>query len=113
MVRKLTRFALSRVIIGVSALLVSSFVVFAGLYLAPGSPTDFLLGNRPASPELVAQVREQYRLDEPFLTQYGLWLRDAVHGDFGASASSTGVAIAFAMLQGFLGVLFYTWRALF
>ena len=77
MVRKLTRFALSRVIIGVSALLVSSFVVFAGLYLAPGSPTDFLLGNRPASPELVAQVREQYRLDEPFLTQYGLWLRDA------------------------------------
>lgn len=86
MVRGLAQFALSRVIIGISALLVSSFVVFGGLYLAPGSPTDFLLGNRPASPELVAQVREQYRLDEPFLTQYGLWLRDAGHGDFGASA---------------------------
>ena len=86
MMRGLAQFALSRLIVGVSALLVSSFVVFGGLYLAPGSPTDFLLGNRPASPELVAQVREQYRLDEPFLTQYGLWLRDAVHGDFGASA---------------------------
>ena len=86
MMRGLAEFAFSRVIIGVSALLVSSFVVFGGLYLAPGTPTDFLLGNRPASPELVAQVREQYRLDEPFLTQYGLWLRDALHGDFGASA---------------------------
>lgn len=86
MLRELARFALSRVIIGVSALLVSSFVVFGGLDLAPGSPTDFLLGNRPASPELVAQVREQYHLDEPFLSRYGLWLRDAVHGDFGASA---------------------------
>lgn len=86
MMRELAQFALSRLIVGISALLVSSFVVFGGLYLAPGSPTDFLLGNRPASPELVAQVRQQYRLDEPFLTQYGLWIRDAVHGDFGASA---------------------------
>ena len=83
--RGLAQFTFGRVLIGVAALLVSSFVVFAGLYLAPGSPTDFLLGSRPATPELIAQVREQYHLDEPFLTQYGLWLQGAVHGDFGTS----------------------------
>lgn len=68
------------------ALLASSFVVFGALYLAPGSPTDFLLGNRPASPSLVAQVREQYGLDDPFLARYGSWLADVFHGDLGQSA---------------------------
>ncbi len=84
--RGVAGFLLRRVLGSAMTLLVSSFVVFGALYAAPGSPTDFLLGNRPASPELVAQVRADYHLDEPFLVRYGIWLRDLVHGDLGTSA---------------------------
>lgn len=86
MTRGLGAFLLVRSTVAAVALLVSSFVVFGALYLAPGSPTDFLMGNRPASTTLVEQVREQYRLDDPFLTRYWLWLRDVATGDFGESA---------------------------
>ena len=37
------------------------------------------------TPELIAQLRSQYHLDEPFLTQYWIWLKSAVHGDLGDS----------------------------
>lgn len=84
--RGLMGFLAVRTAMAAVALLVSSFVVFGSLYLAPGSPTDFLMGNRPASEELVAQVRQQYRLDDPFLTRYWAWLRDTLTGNLGESA---------------------------
>jgi peptide/nickel transport system permease protein len=68
-----------------AALIVASFVVFVSVYLAPGSPEQALIGQRTVSPEYAAQIRARYHLDDPFLVQYGLWLRDAVQGDFGES----------------------------
>lgn len=69
----------------VVALLLASFVVFMSVYLAPGSPEQALIGQRTVSPEYAAQIRDRYHLDDPFLVQYGLWLGDAVRGDFGES----------------------------
>ncbi|WP_329022734.1 ABC transporter permease [Streptomyces sp. NBC_00690] len=64
---------------------VSSFVVFAALYLAPGSPESVLLGNSTPTPERRAAVREQYGLDDPFMVRYLHWLGDALQGDLGTS----------------------------
>ena len=75
-------------------LLVLSFVIFSLMYLAPGSPEQALLGTRPASPELIATLRHQFHLDKPFLEQYGLWLKAAVHFDFGESTRTGRSAIA-------------------
>jgi peptide/nickel transport system permease protein len=66
-------------------LLVLSFAIFSLLWLAPGSAERALLGTRPATPETIAAIRQQYHLDEPFLKQYWLWLDGALHGDFGDS----------------------------
>lgn len=66
-------------------LLVISFLTFALMYLAPGDLVKNLLGNRPTSPEAVAAIREQYRLDDPFWLQYLSWLGNALQGDFGTS----------------------------
>lgn len=66
-------------------LLVISFLTFALLYLAPGDIVKNLLGNRPVSPETVATISAQYRLDDPFITRYLDWLLSAVRGDFGTS----------------------------
>ncbi|WP_369216481.1 ABC transporter permease [Streptomyces flavofungini] len=70
-------------------LVVLSFAVFSLVHIAPGDAVDALLGGRPSSPELVATLRKQHHLDEPFLTQYWLWAKDALHLDFGASTQTT------------------------
>lgn len=69
----------------VGLLWILSFVVFALLSLAPGSPERALLGTRPASPETLANIRKLYNLDKPLLEQYWIWLTNALHLDFGVS----------------------------
>ena len=69
----------------VATLFVTSFLVFASLYLAPGDPLDFLMQGRSPTPEAVAAVSAQYGLDQPFLVQYWHWLTGVLHLDFGRS----------------------------
>jgi peptide/nickel transport system permease protein len=66
-------------------LIVSSFIVFSGMYLAPGSPEQFLVQGRTVSPEVLASIRQQYGLNEPFLLRYWHWLMGFFQGDFGRS----------------------------
>ena len=74
-----------RILTSVITLLVSSFVVFGALYLAPGSPMALLTGGRSVPPETIAEITAQYRLNDPFLERYAAWLGDAVRGDLGES----------------------------
>ena len=82
------RFSLGRLMATAGLLLALSFVVFGLLYIMPGDPAQNLLGVRSASQEVLAQVRAQYHLDEPFLAQYLQWLGSVLHGDFGLSIRS-------------------------
>ncbi|WP_024356996.1 ABC transporter permease [Leucobacter chironomi] len=66
-------------------LLITSFVVFGLMYLAPGSPLSFVLGPRGGTPDQIARVTEQYHLDDPFFLRYFAWLGDIVRGDLGES----------------------------
>lgn len=66
-------------------LLITSFVVFGMLYLAPGSPISFVLGPRGGTAEQIARVTAQYHLDDPFAVRYFSWIRDVVSGDLGDS----------------------------
>jgi peptide/nickel transport system permease protein len=67
-------------------LAISSFVIFGSVYAAPGDPVTFLIGNPESlTPERLAAVRAQYHLDEPFFTQYLLWAKGVLQGDFGMS----------------------------
>jgi peptide/nickel transport system permease protein len=79
------KFAVRRVAMLVAALLVSSFVIFASLELAPGDPLATLSGGRTLPPETLAQLRSEYHLDDPFLTRYVHWLGGVLHGDLGTS----------------------------
>ncbi|MFD1920661.1 ABC transporter permease [Streptomyces beijiangensis] len=68
-----------------ATLLVTSFLVFSSLYLAPGDPASFLVRGRSAGPAELAQIRRQYGFDQPFFVRYGHWLDGVLHGDFGRS----------------------------
>ncbi|WP_259312459.1 ABC transporter permease [Capillimicrobium parvum] len=66
-------------------MLVVSFVVFAMLYIAPGDPVAFVLGDQPTDPATIASIRAEYHLDDPFLLRYWVWLSGILQGDFGTS----------------------------
>jgi peptide/nickel transport system permease protein len=65
-------------------LLVVTLTMFVVVRATPGDPVQIVLGMQ-TSPEAVAAVRKEFRLDEPVLVQYGLWVRDILTGDFGRS----------------------------
>jgi peptide/nickel transport system permease protein len=84
----MTRFVLRRLVGLVPLLLVLSVAVFLLIYLIPGDPAVTLAGGEAATPERVAEVRDQLGLDDPVLVQYAHWLSDAVRLDFGESLYS-------------------------
>ena len=69
----------------VLVVVVISFVAFSLLYLSPGSPEQLLLGARPATPETIRAIRNEYHLNDSFLEQYATWASDALRFDFGRS----------------------------
>ena len=79
------RFVAGRLAGLVATLLIVSFLVYGALFLAPGSPIAYLTRGRTTSPQDVAAIQAQYHLDKPFLVQYWLWLKGALHGDLGRS----------------------------
>ena len=74
---------LRRLIFAVPLLLVISALAFSLMRLAPGGPFD--RERVPASPEIERNLRAKYHLDEPLWRQYGRYLGDLAHGDFGVS----------------------------
>jgi oligopeptide transport system permease protein len=74
---------LKRLLFMVPVLLIISFITFTLLRIAPGGPFD--RERAPASEEIRKMQMAKYRLDEPFLAQYGYYVRDLLRGDFGPS----------------------------
>lgn len=87
--RPVALFLARRIVALIITLLILSFIIYSLLYLAPGSPVDILLGTQPRTPETVRLMNEKYHLDEPFLTQYWIWLQGALQLDFGSSIQTT------------------------
>lgn len=81
----LALFVARRMVALVLTLAVASVAVYGALAVAPGDPATLLVGGSRPSPEVLEQVRAQYHLDDPFLTQYGHWLSGILTGDLGES----------------------------
>ncbi|TYB42219.1 ABC transporter permease [Actinomadura chibensis] len=83
-----TRLIARRLPIAACLLLGISLAVYGLLALAPGSTERALLGTRPASPELLAAIRERHHLDQPFPLRYAHWLGGLLRGDLGDSVQT-------------------------
>ena len=70
-----------------------SFVTYALCYYGPGDPTEILM-RQYRDPEVVQRIREQRGLDKPLLVQYGIFVGNAVRGDFGESFKYQGTPVA-------------------
>lgn len=91
-------FLARRILAAVAILFILSFGIFALVYIAPGSVLDALLGFRGRSPDVVAQLRHAYHLDQPFFAQYWYWLDNALHLRLGRSAT-TGLPVTTSIAQ--------------
>ena len=116
------RFLIRRLIAGLVVIVLVSFLVFSMSRLA-GDPR-LLYTDGYTTADSYEELGRQLGLDKPFVVQYGLWMADAVRGDFGVSLSArtsamnvirvripatlelTAGAIVFALITGVpLGVL--------
>jgi len=67
-------------------LLVMSFVIYGLMGLMPGDPVDIMAASQPGmTPEVMANLRAIYGLDQPLMVRYGRWLMAVASGDFGFS----------------------------
>ena len=80
----LLSFIFRRLLQAVFVLFGLSIVIFGIARVMPGDPVRLAVGAR-APQWVVDNIREQMHLNDPLITQYGYWLRDALQGDFGIS----------------------------
>ncbi len=83
----ITKLILKRIAVAVPTLLLISIISFSLINAAPGDALAELKQDPRISQETVSRLREQYGLDRPLLTRYGMWLRGVMQGDFGTSLS--------------------------
>ncbi len=78
---------LSRLLQMLIVLIGISILTFLLTYISPGDPVRnmFLAQGQVPDEEIIARVREEMGLNDPFLTQYFRWLGNCLKGDFGNS----------------------------
>ncbi|MEO6062503.1 MAG: ABC transporter permease [Thermoflexales bacterium] len=75
------RYLLFRLAIAIPTIFAVSAVVFLMLYLTPGDPATIYIGDRQATPERIAQIREVMGLNRPLIVQYLDFFVGAFRGD--------------------------------
>ena len=98
----------------------ATLLIYAMVFLIPGDPIAALAGPRKLTPAVEAQLRARYHLDQPFFTQYLLYLKGIVTFDFGTAFSGRPVrdelarafpitmklAVMAVAIEGVFGVVF-------
>ncbi len=79
-------YILQRLALVVPTLLVVSFLVFAITAVLPGDTAAYIAGPEATKADLV-RIRKEYRLDDPLVVQYGVWLGKVVRGNLGRSTA--------------------------
>ena len=81
----MSQYLIRRLLVALPSLLGISIVLFTVLALAPGDPFEELATNPNIPPEVRANLREQFGLDDPVWERYVRWLFAMLNGDWGFS----------------------------
>lgn len=83
----LPRYLLTRLLLVIPTLWIILTVVFILMRVAPGDPVQASLGGRQPQ-SVIAAERHALGFDKPIVVQYGQYLLQVLHGNFGRSTSS-------------------------
>lgn len=78
------RYSIKRILYMIPVTVAVIFIVYLIMYLTPGDPVALLLGS-DATPELIQETREKLGITDSFFVQFGRYLWNLIHGDFGIS----------------------------
>jgi len=81
----MSKYLIRRLLISIPVLAGISAVLFTILALAPGDPFEELATNPNVPPEVRANLRAQFGLDDPVLVRYVRWFTSMLRGDWGFS----------------------------
>jgi len=79
------RFFATRVALVIPTFIGVTLLTFALIRLVPGDPIELLVGERGIDPARHAMLRAELGLDQPLLSQYGIYITDVLSGDLGKS----------------------------
>src|SRR5215467_7781168 len=81
----MSKYLLRRLLIMIPVMAGISLVLFTILCLAPGDPFEELATNPNVPPEVRANLRAQFGLDDPIPVRYVRWFTAMLRGDWGFS----------------------------
>jgi peptide/nickel transport system permease protein len=81
----MVRLILTRLLTLIPLMFLITSIVFFMVRFVPGDPARIMVGGQRISEENLANIRAAYRLDQPLLTQYRLWVGDLLSGNLGRS----------------------------
>jgi peptide/nickel transport system permease protein len=81
----MSKYLIRRLLVAIPSLLGISIVLFTVLALAPGDPFEELATNPNVPPEVRANLRAKFGLDDPVAVRYVRWLGSMLRGDWGFS----------------------------
>lgn len=81
------RYIMKRVLQAIPLLFVISFIVFSLIHIAPYDVIDSITTPNMTQ-EQIDLLRQRYGLDQPFLVQYFLWIKNILTGNLGFSLVS-------------------------
>jgi ABC-type dipeptide/oligopeptide/nickel transport system permease component len=77
------RYIARRLLLTIPVLVGASFLIFALVYALPGDPIRALGGDRPLAPAVIAELRDEFNLNDPLWLQYVKYVGELFQGDFG------------------------------
>ncbi len=92
------KFALRRFLVAVPTLLILIGLSFTMIRMAPGGPFD---GEKQLPPDIEANLRAAYHLDEPLYQQLGRYVFNLAQGDFGPSFQYRDFTVTELIMSGF------------
>jgi len=81
----MARYLGKRFAICMLAVVLSVFINFVLIRVAPGNPIAIMAGIDNPNPEMIDTLTEKYGLDQPILVQFWVYLKNLLRGDFGFS----------------------------
>jgi peptide/nickel transport system permease protein len=81
----MSQYILRRLLIAIPSLLGISLALFTVLALAPGDPFGELATNPNVPPEVAAELRRKFGMDDPVLVRYWSWFTAMLQGSWGFS----------------------------
>ena len=92
------RYSLTRFLGAIPTLLILITVAFFMIRAAPGGPFD---AEKQLPPEIEANLRAAYHLDEPLVQQFGRYVWNLARGDFGPSFQYKDYSVTELIAAGF------------